>query len=142
MLTKDELPECPVATTVQLIGNKWKLLIIRNLLREPQRFTQLRKTIPGISQKVLTDNLRALEEDGLIEREVFAEVPPRVVYSLSELGNTLRPIIVAMQEWGSDYKKNFGWWNNFSARNTAVYGALRFIVLQDHKSVAKQRKIC
>lgn len=107
MLTKDELPECPVATTVQLIGNKWKLLIIRNLLREPQRFTQLRKTIPGISQKVLTDNLRALEEDGLIEREVFAEVPPRVVYSLSELGNTLRPIIDAMQEWGSRLQKKF-----------------------------------
>ena len=104
MLTKDELPECPVATTVQLIGNKWKLLIIRNLLREPQRFTQLRKTIPGISQKVLTDNLRALEEDGLIEREVFAEVPPRVVYSLSALGNTLRPIIDAMKVWGTDYK--------------------------------------
>lgn len=105
MLTKEELPECPVATTVQLIGNKWKLLIIRNLLAGPQRFTELRKTIPGISQKVLTDNLRALEEDGLVDREVFAEVPPRVVYSLSELGNTLRPIISAMQEWGTAYKE-------------------------------------
>lgn len=105
MLTKEELPECPVATTVQLIGNKWKLLIIRNLLAGPQRFTELRKTIPGISQKVLTDNLRALEEGGLVDREVFAEVPPRVVYSLSELGNTLRPIISAMQEWGTAYKE-------------------------------------
>lgn len=105
MLTKEELPECPVATTVQLIGNKWKLLIIRNLLAGPQRFTELRKTIPGISQKVLTDNLRALEEDGLVDREVFAEVPPRVVYSLSELGNTLRPVIRAMQEWGTAYKE-------------------------------------
>ena len=105
MLTKEELPECPVATTVQLIGNKWKLLIIRNLLAGPQRFTELRKTIPGISQKVLTDNLRALEDDGLVDREVFAEVPPRVVYSLSELGNTLRPIISAMQEWGTAYKE-------------------------------------
>lgn len=104
MLTKDELPECPVATTVQLIGNKWKLLIIRNLLRAPQRFTEMKRTIPGISQKVLTDNLRALEADGLIEREVFAEVPPRVVYSLSSLGNTLRPVIDAMQNWGEDYK--------------------------------------
>ena len=104
MLTKEELPECPVATTVQLIGNKWKLLIIRNLLAAPQRFTEMKKTIPGISQKVLTDNLRSLENDGLITREVFAEVPPRVVYSLSELGNTLRPIITAMQEWGTDYK--------------------------------------
>lgn len=107
MLTKEALPECPVATTVQLIGNKWKLLIIRNLLRGPLRFTQLRNTIPGISQKVLTDNLRALEEDGLVDREVFAEVPPRVVYSLSELGNTLRPIIDAMQAWGDDYKQKF-----------------------------------
>ena len=104
MLTKKELPECPVATTVQLIGNKWKLLIIRSLLRSPQRFTQIKDTIPGISRKVLTDNLRALEEDGLIEREVFAEVPPRVVYSMSDLGNTLRPIIDAMQVWGTEYK--------------------------------------
>ena len=104
MLTKDELPECPVATTVQLIGNKWKILIIRNLLQSPKRFTELKRTIPGISQKVLTDNLRALEEDGLIDREVFAEVPPRVVYSLSALGNTLRPIIDAMKVWGTDYK--------------------------------------
>ena len=107
MLTREELPECPVATTVQLIGTKWKLLIIRNLLRAPQRFSELKRTIPGISQKVLTDNLRALEADGLIDREVFAEVPPRVVYSISALGDTLRPIIDAMQAWGTEYKKNF-----------------------------------
>ena len=107
MLTREELPECPVATTVQLIGNKWKLLIIRNLLRAPQRFSELKRTIPGISQKVLTDNLRALEAEGLIDREVFAEVPPRVVYSISTLGDTLRPIIDAMQAWGTEYKKNF-----------------------------------
>ncbi len=107
MLTREELPECPVATTVQLIGNKWKLLIIRNLLRAPQRFSELKRTIPGISQKVLTDNLRALEADGLIDREVFAEVPPRVVYSISALGDTLRPIIDAMQAWGTEYKKHF-----------------------------------
>lgn len=106
MLTKDELPECPVATTVQLIGNKWKLLIIRNLLAGNQRFTDFIKTIPGLSKKVLTDNLRALESDGLIEREVFAEVPPRVEYSLSELGKTLKPILDAMFEWGTDYKAN------------------------------------
>ncbi|MBQ7164968.1 MAG: helix-turn-helix transcriptional regulator [Clostridia bacterium] len=106
MLTKDELPECPVATTVQLIGNKWKLLIIRNLLASPQRFTELKKTIPGISQKVLTDNLRALENDGLIEREIFAEVPPKVIYSMSELGDSLRPIISAMREWGENYKSS------------------------------------
>lgn len=105
MLTREELPECPVATTVQLIGNKWKLLIIRNLVYNgEQRFTDFTKTIPAISKKVLTDNLRALEEDGLIEREVFAEVPPRVVYSLSEIGKSLKPILDAMLDWGTDYK--------------------------------------
>lgn len=107
MLTKEELPECPVATTVQLIGNKWKLLILRNLIYSgKQRFTDFAKTIPGISKKVLTDNLRALENDELIEREVFAEVPPRVEYSLSDLGKTLKPVLDAMFEWGTDYKSN------------------------------------
>ena len=107
MLTREELPECPVATTVQLIGNKWKLLIIRNLIYNgKQRFTDFLKTIPAISRKVLTDNLRALESDGLIEREVFAEVPPRVEYSLSELGKSLQPIWDAMEEWGEMYKKS------------------------------------
>lgn len=105
MLTKDELPVCPVATTVQLIGNKWKLLILRNLVYgKTQRFTDFIKTVPGISKKVLTDNLRALEEDGIIEREVFAEVPPRVEYSLSELGKTLKPVLDAMADWGNEYK--------------------------------------
>lgn len=104
MLTREELPACPVATTVQLIGNKWKLLIIRDLLNEPHRFTAFFKTIPGISKKVLTDNLRALESDGLVEREVFAQVPPKVVYSLSELGKTLQPVLDAMYSWGVDYK--------------------------------------
>ena len=79
MLTREELPECPVATTVHLIGNKWKLLIIRNLLHGPQRFSELKRGIPGISQKVLTDNLRALEGDGVLSREAFAEVPPRLI---------------------------------------------------------------
>lgn len=105
MLTKDELPECPVATTVQLIGSKWKLLIIRNLeFYGKQRFTDFLKTIPAISKKVLSDTLRALEDDGLIEREVFAEVPPHVEYSLSDLGITLKPIFEAMKEWGANYK--------------------------------------
>ena len=94
MLTKDELPECPVATTVQLIGNKWKLLILRNLIyKDKQRFTDFLKTVPAISKRVLTDNLRSLENNGLIEREIFAEVPPRVEYSLSPLGKTLKPEI-------------------------------------------------
>ena len=105
MLTKDELPDCPVATTVQLIGNKWKLLIIRNLVYNgTQRFGDFIKSIPAISKKVLTDDLRALENDGLIIRKVFAEVPPRVEYSLSSLGESLKPILDAMADWGADYK--------------------------------------
>ncbi len=104
MLKKEELPECPVATTVQLIGNKWKLLILRNLLVRPWRFNELQKSLEGISQKVLTESLRSMESDGIIVGEVYAEVPPRVEYSLSELGETLRPILDAMQTWGTGYK--------------------------------------
>lgn len=105
MLSKEELPECPVATTVQLIGNKWKLLIMRNLLNRPWRFNEMLRSLPGISQKVLTDNLRAMEKDGIITRTVYPEVPPHVEYSLSELGDTMRPIISAMQSWGSNYQE-------------------------------------
>ena len=104
MKTKEELPECPVATTVQLIGSKWKLLILRNLLARPWRFNELRKNLDGISQKVLTDSLRSMEEDGIITRTVYPEVPPRVEYALSELGESMRPIIKAMEEFGMDYK--------------------------------------
>lgn len=104
MKTKVELPECSVATTVQLIGSKWKLLIIRNLLTRPWRFNELQKDLEGISQKVLTDSLRAMEEDKIIVRTVFPEVPPHVEYSLSELGETLRPILDAMEQWGRNYK--------------------------------------
>ena len=106
MLKKEELPDCPVATTVQLIGNKWKLLILRNLLARPWRFNELRKSLDGISQKVLTESLRSMESDGIIVRTIYAEVPPRVEYSLSELGETLRPILDAMQAWGQEYKEN------------------------------------
>ncbi len=105
MLTKAELPECPVATTVQLIGNKWKLLILRNLMMRPWRFNEMLRSIPGLSQKVLTDNLRALEADGLITRTVYPEVPPRVEYALSELGETLRPVFSALENWGNGYQK-------------------------------------
>lgn len=104
MIPKKELPLCPVATTVGLIGNKWKLLILQQLLPGAKRFGELRKGIPDISQKVLTQNLRAMEEDGIVTREVFAEVPPRVEYQLSELGNTLRPIISVMEVWGLNYQ--------------------------------------
>ena len=104
MLTKEEMPACPVATTVQLIGSKWKLLILRNLLARPWRFNELRKSLEGISQKVLSDSLRSMEEDGLVTRTVYPEVPPRVEYSLSPLGESMRPIIQAMEQWGAQYK--------------------------------------
>ena len=105
MKTKAELiPECPVATTVQLIGSKWKLLILRNLLVRPWRFNELQKNLEGISQRALTECLRSMETDGIIIRTVYPEVPPRVEYSISELGETLRPILNSMQLWGENYK--------------------------------------
>jgi DNA-binding HxlR family transcriptional regulator len=104
MKRKDELPICPVATTVQIIGSKWKLLIMRNLLVRPWRFNELQKSLDGISQKVLTDSLRAMEADGIVTRTVYPEVPPRVEYSLSELGETMRPIIDSLKEWGENYQ--------------------------------------
>ena len=105
MLTKDELPDCPVQTTVQLIGSKWKLLIMRNLLQRPWRFNELHKSLEGISQKVLTDSLRSMEDDGIITRTVYPEVPPRVEYALSDIGESMRPIIKAMEEFGLRYKE-------------------------------------
>lgn len=106
MLTKEEMPACPVATTVSLIGSKWKLLIMRNLLARPWRFNELKRSLEGISQKVLTDSLRSMEEDGIIVRTVYPEIPPRVEYALSELGESMRPIIKSMEDWGTDYKKS------------------------------------
>lgn len=105
MLTKEEMPACPVATTVALIGSKWKLLIIRNLRMRPWRFNELKKDLDGISQKVLTDSLRSMEEDGIIIRTVYPEIPPRVEYSLSELGESLKPIFDSMEAWGLSYKE-------------------------------------
>lgn len=107
MLTKEELPACPVATTVQLIGSKWKILIMRNLLDRPWRFNELKKDLDGISQKVLTDSLHSMESDGLITRTVYPEVPPRVEYALSDIGESMRPILEAMKDWGIQYKKTF-----------------------------------
>ena len=100
-----ELPACPVETTLTLIGNKWKVLIIRDLLTGTKRFGELKKSIGSVSQKVLTSQLRDMEEDGLVHREVYAEVPPRVEYSLTELGLSLQPILDAMVSWGENYKK-------------------------------------
>lgn len=104
MRTREEMPACPVATTVQRIGSKWKLLILRNLLARPWRFNELKKDLAGISQKVLSDSLRSMEEDGLVARTVYPEVPPRVEYRLTDLGESLRPILDAMQRWGEGYK--------------------------------------
>lgn len=104
-MERNALAECPVATTVQLIGSKWKLLILRNLLVRPWRFNELKKSLDGISQKVLTDALRAMESDGIVIRTVYPEVPSRVEYSLSETGESLRPVLKSMEAWGKSYKQ-------------------------------------
>ena len=106
MLTKEEMPACPVATTVQLIGSKWKLLILRNLFMRPWRFNELKRDLEGISQKVLTDSLRSMESDGIIIRTAYPEVPPRVEYSLSALGESMRPIMNTMEQWGREYQNS------------------------------------
>ena len=100
-----ELPACPVETTLSLIGDKWKVLILRDLMPGTKRFGELKKSIGSVSQKVLTAQLRAMEASGLVHREVYAEVPPRVEYSLTALGRSLQPILTAMQQWGDDYKR-------------------------------------
>ena len=99
------LPACPVETTLMLISDRWKVLILRDLMEGTMRFGELKKSIGSISQKVLTSNLRSMEESGLLTREVFPEVPPRVEYTLTETGRSLKPILDAMKEWGTDYKK-------------------------------------
>lgn len=101
-----ELPACPVETTLSLIGDKWKVLILRDLITGTKRFGELKKSIGTVSQKVLTTQLRNMEENGLVHREVYAEVPPRVEYSLTELGQSLKPILDALQNWGEEYKQN------------------------------------
>lgn len=98
------LPACPVEVTLMLISDRWKVLILRDLLSGTKRFGELKKSIGSISQKVLTSNLRSMEEDGLLTRKVYAEVPPRVEYTLTELGKSLRPILLAMQQWGLEYQ--------------------------------------
>ena len=102
---KEKLPACPVEVTLQLIGTKWKVLIIRELLESTKRFSELQRSIGGVSQKVLTANLRAMEECGLVNRKVYAEVPPRVEYSLTDLGRSLESVLNVMVEWGTKYSK-------------------------------------
>ncbi len=100
------LPACPVETTLTLIGDKWKVLIIRDLMPGTKRFGELKKSIGGVSQKVLTSQLRQMEDCGLLTRTVYPEVPPRVEYALTELGRSLKPVLDAMQDWGEAYKAN------------------------------------
>lgn len=102
-----ELPACPVETTLTLIGDKWKVLILRDLLSGTKRFGELKKSIGSVSQKVLTAQLRDMEQSGLVSRKVYAEVPPRVEYSLTELGMSLKPILDAMWSWGEGYQSSF-----------------------------------
>ena len=100
-----QLPACPVETTLSLIGDKWKVLILRDLLPGTKRFGELKRSIGSVSQKVLTAQLRAMEQSGLLTRKVYAEVPPRVEYTLTDLGYSLKPILDAMQLWGEAYKQ-------------------------------------
>lgn len=100
-----EIPACPVEMTLHLIGNKWKVLIIRDLLEGTKRFNELMRSVAGITQKVLTSNLRSMEESGLLTRKVYPEVPPRVEYTLTALGCSLKPILDSMSIWGTEYKK-------------------------------------
>lgn len=105
MQTTRELPACPVETTLMLIGDKWKVLILRDLMPGTKRFGELKKSIGSVSQKVLTAQLRDMEANGLVDRKVYAEVPPRVEYSLTPLGRSLQPIMDAMRVWGEQYKQ-------------------------------------
>ncbi len=100
------LPACPVEITLQLIGDKWKILILRDLLTGTKRFGELKKSVTGITQKVLTSNLRTMESSGILTREVFPEVPPRVEYTLTDTGYSLEPILNSMYSWGENYKRN------------------------------------
>jgi len=104
MPKQNELPSCPVEIALMLIGHKWKFLIVRDLLMGTKRFGELRKSLHGISQKVLTQHLRSMEEYGLVHRKVYAEVPPKVEYSLTQLGRSLKPIHDALWKWGEEYK--------------------------------------
>ena len=104
MFLKD-LPKCPVETTLKMIGKKWKIIILRELLAGTKRFGELKKSVDGISQKVLTSNLRQMEDDGLLIRQIFNEVPPRVEYTLTDVGYSLASVLDSMAEWGDGYKK-------------------------------------
>ena len=107
MFDKNNLPNCPVEITLSLMGDKWKVLIIRELIKRTKRFGELKNSLNGISQKVLTQHLRILESTGLVDRKVYAEVPPKVEYSLTDLGRSLKPIHDALFKWGEEYRDNY-----------------------------------
>ncbi len=104
-MMREKLPNCPVETTLSLISDKWKILIIRDLNSGTKRFGELKKSVNGISQKMLTSNLRQMEESGLVTRKVYAEVPPKVEYTLTDLGESLEPVLNALANWGKQYKE-------------------------------------
>ncbi len=106
MIIMENLPACPIEVTLTLISDKWKILILRDLDMGTMRFGELKRSLAGISQKVLTSNLRQMEENGLVSRKVYAEVPPKVEYSLTELGQSLRPVLKAMELWGKEYRRS------------------------------------
>lgn len=105
-MNEKKIPDCPVEMTLQLIGDKWKVLIIRDLMTGTKRFNQLMRSVTGITQKVLTSHLRAMEADGLLTRKIYPEVPPKVEYTLTDTGYSLKPILDSLMEWGSGYKKS------------------------------------
>ena len=106
MIEKKDLPACPVETTLKIIGDKWKVLILRDLFAGTKRFSELRRSLKGVTQKMLTQQLRELENDGIIHREVYPVVPPKVEYSLTDLGKTLKPVIDSMYDWGNYLKSS------------------------------------
>jgi DNA-binding HxlR family transcriptional regulator len=107
MTARKELPACPIEATLSLMGDRWKILIVRDLLTGTKRFGELKRSLGSITQKVLTQHLRAMEESGLVSRKIYAEVPPRVEYSLTETGKSLKPIHDALEQWGREYKAQY-----------------------------------
>ncbi len=128
---------CPVETTLSLIENKWKIMIIRDLLDGTKRFGELKKTVGNISQKVLTANLREMEAAGLLVRKVYAEVPPRVEYTLTEVGESLRSVLDAMVEWGNNYKKHHKSFLNIHTENSTAYTRNRTLLIQDSQTLGR-----
>lgn len=127
---------CPVETTLSLIENKWKIMIIRDLLDGTKRFGELKKTVGNISQKVLTSNLREMESAGLLVRKVYAEVPPRVEYTLTEVGESLRTVLDAMVEWGNNYKKHNKNFLNIHTENMTAYTRNKTLLIQDSQTLS------